>query len=274
MGFECLRIKFFLALRWNFVLVYGHRYSSYCWHMPLEYLYALMRSFSVVSRLNRPGSHSVSQQGRCSKSLIVFRSLRWTLTHSSLSSLCWGGQNWTQLSRRGGPHAPASRWACHSHTARSPRRPRPLLAGTRGASPKASGQRRGRAPPPRGAPSAAPSQGGPSCALTAPPGAGKGRRNRASGMAPRPPPLAAQRRPRQERSAALATGWAAASPAFPGRRPPPFRREGRAYKSVPSWVKPELRQPRAMRRQRTSRLLRKRRRRQTWARRPKACASR
>lgn len=236
-------------------------------------LICIMRSFSVISRLNRPGSHSVSQEGRCSKPLIVFRGLRWTLTHSSLSSLCWGGQNWTQFSRCGGGLTlQPSRRPCHSHTARSPRQPRRSLAGTRGASPNASGQRR--APTPRGAPSAAPSQGGPSCALTAPPGAGKGRRNRASGMAPRPPPLAAQRRPRQERSAALATGWAAASPAFPGRRPPPFRREGRAYKSVPSWVKPELRQPRAMRRQRTSRLLRKRRRRQTWARRPKACASR
>lgn len=231
-----------------------------------------MRSFSVISRLNRPGSHSLSPQGRCSRPLIILHG-----PHSSLFCIeeARTGHRSPDVERASRSSAPAGP---DSETSRES--PASLAAPSRGQE----------APPPT--PPAAPGPGPATLvcaigrslpgrpfprALAAPPGAGKGRRNRAPGMAPRPPPLAAQRRPRQERSAALATGWAAASPAFPGRRrrrPPPFRREGRAYRSVPSWVKPELRQPRAMRLQRTSRLLRKRRRRQTWARRPKACASR
>lgn len=118
-----------------------------------------MRSFSVISRLNRLGSHSLSPQGRCSRRLIILRGLLWTLTHSSLSFLYWGGQNWTPFSRCGeGLTLQHSRWAWQRDIPRSPRHPRPLPAGTKGASPSPSGQRRGWAPPPWGAPSAAPSR--------------------------------------------------------------------------------------------------------------------
>lgn len=75
------------------------------------------------------------------------------------------------------------------------------------------------------------------------------------------------------------------APGRPGRDAPPFpgtpARPGRgtggragAYRSVPSRVKPELSEARAIRRQSRSQLVKRRSQRHTWARRPRARMSR
>lgn len=67
------------------------------------------------------------------------------------------------------------------------------------------------------------------------------------------------------------------APPFPGTRAGPGRGAGGragAYRSVPSRVKPELSEARAIRRQSRSQLVKRRSQRHTCARRPRACMSR
>lgn len=51
------------------------------------------------SRLNSPSSFSLSFYDRCSSSSVIAVALHWTYSSTSISSLHWKAQNWTQHTR-------------------------------------------------------------------------------------------------------------------------------------------------------------------------------
>ncbi|KAK4820562.1 hypothetical protein QYF61_001625 [Mycteria americana] len=65
---------------------------------PFQYWKAAMRSprSLLFSRLNSPNSLSLSSQDRCSSPQVIFMSLLWTCSNSSMSFLCRGLQSWMQ----------------------------------------------------------------------------------------------------------------------------------------------------------------------------------
>lgn len=90
---------------WNFlgfnlytlslVLLVGTIICSYQDSMHIDHI--LLSLF--FSMLNHPYSHNLSSCERCSNPLIIFASLCWTLSITSLSLLHWRAQNWTLHSR-------------------------------------------------------------------------------------------------------------------------------------------------------------------------------
>ncbi|KAK2540579.1 hypothetical protein Q9966_004304 [Columba livia] len=74
-------------------------------HLPLEYLYTLMRSTRAFSRLDSPSSLSLAPYDRCSRPIIILVALSGTLSSMSVSLLHWRAQRWAQPSRCGLPSA-------------------------------------------------------------------------------------------------------------------------------------------------------------------------
>ena len=72
-------------------------------HFTIRYLTVLIRSHPrlLFYRLNSHSSLSFFLCGRCSSPFMNSVALCWTLSSTSMSSLCRGAQNWTQYSRGG-----------------------------------------------------------------------------------------------------------------------------------------------------------------------------